>query len=78
MRTLKVVWGILLLAGLQFITLGYVFENVLTIGKVPGFVALGAALILLAVTSMLNWVFKEAWETRLQSDSPMREEGVAQ
>ena len=66
MRTLKIVWGILVLAGLMLITLGYVFESVFRIGEVPGLAVIGTALILLAITSMLNWVFKQAWEQRVQ------------
>ncbi len=69
MRTLKIVWGILFQAGLLLIALGYVFESVFPIGEVPGLVAVGTALILLAIASMLNWVFKEAWEQRGRADS---------
>ena len=69
MRTLRIVWGILVLSGLILIALGYVFENVFPIGEVPGLVAVGTALILLAIASMLNWVFKTAWERHVQSDS---------
>lgn len=72
MRTLRIVWGILVVSGLVLIVLGYVFENVFPIGEVPGLVAVGTALILLAIASMLNWVFKTAWEQRRRPDSANR------
>ena len=69
MRNLRIVWGILVMSGLMLIALGYVFETALHIGEVPGLAAVGAALLLLAITSMLNWVFKAAWEQRKLFDS---------
>ena len=67
MRTLTIVWGILVASGLILIALGYVFETLFRIGEVPGLTAVGTALILLAIASMLNWVFKAAWEDRIRS-----------
>ncbi len=77
MRTLRISWTILVLSGLLLIVVGYVVENVLRIGDVPGLIAVGTALILLAVSSMLNWAFKQAWESRhdrsssANQDAPM-------
>ncbi len=76
MRTLKIAWGLLLLGGLLLIGLGYVFQAVFPVGDVPGLVAVGTALILLSIASMLNWVFKEAWETRHKHDSPSNEDAT--
>ena len=76
MRTLRISWATLFLSGLLLIVLGYVFNNLLRIGEVPGLVALGTALILLAVSSMLNWAVKRAWENRTHSGYAENKDGA--
>ncbi len=75
---LKEARRLLLMLGISFLALQYIIESLphlfthiprerFAIGDVdlPG--VLGAAFILLATTSWLNWKFKEAWEERSRS-----------
>ena len=62
MRNLQVAWLSLLLVGVALVYIDVLFRVLLEIQGVPALVALGIALVLLALTSMLNWTFKVAWE----------------
>ncbi len=46
-----------------------VFKVVWEVQGIPALSALGAALSLLAFASMLNWLFKVAWEERTLNNS---------
>ena len=67
MRNLQIAWLSLLAVGMGLVYVDVLFRVLLDIQGIPALTALGAALILLALTSMLNWVFKEAWEERNHS-----------
>ena len=51
------------------ISLDYAAETVLEIGGIPAFGVIGAALILLVISSILNWIFKQAWAARNEIDT---------
>ena len=62
MRNLQIAWLSLLAVGVGLVYVDVLFRVLLDIQGIPALTAMGAALILLALTSMLNWVFKESWE----------------
>ena len=64
MRNLRFAWFALLLTGVASVYIDILFRVLLEIQGVPALTALGIALVLLALTSMLNWTFKVAWEER--------------
>lgn len=64
MRRLLFAWAALIFTGAWLWLFDIVFQVVLEIRGVPALSALGAALTLLAVASILNWLFKTAWEER--------------
>ena len=64
MRNLRFAWFALLLTGVASVYIDLLFRVLLEIQGVPALTALGIALVLLALTSMLNWTFKVAWEER--------------
>lgn len=69
MRNLQIAWLSLLLVGMALVYIDVLFRVLLEIQGVPALAALGGAMILLALTSMLNWLFKEAWEERIRANS---------
>ena len=64
MRNLRFAWLALLFAGAWLWFADLTLQVVLEIRGIPALSALGAALALLALTSMLNWLLKVAWEER--------------
>lgn len=69
MGQLLFAWAILIFTGAWLWLFDIVFQVVLEIRGIPALSALGAALMLLAVSSILNWLFKAAWEERSRHDS---------
>ena len=64
MRNLRFAWLSLLFAGAWLWFADLTLQVVLEIRGIPALSALGAALVLLALASMLNWLFKVAWDDR--------------
>ena len=64
MRNLRLAWFALLLTGVASVYIDVLFRVLLEIQGVPALTALGITLVLLTLTSMLNWTFKVAWEER--------------
>ena len=75
MKNLLIAWLFLLFGGLWLIFVDMVYQTLLEINGVPVFSTIGAALFLLALTSMLSWVFKEAWEERTESKAAFLNSG---
>lgn len=73
MRNLQIAWLSLLVVGVGLVYVDILFLVLLEIRGIPALVALGSALILLALASMLNWLFKEAWEEHSGHNSPKRD-----
>ncbi len=72
MNTLRFTWFVLFIVGAVMIALDYAAQTLIEVGGIPAFGVIGAALILLVVSSMLNWLFKTAWEERTlpSADNP--------
>ena len=64
MRRLQAAWLGLLLSGAVLVLMDLLSQVLIRINGVPAVGVLGGALILLALTSMMNWLSKEAWEQR--------------
>ncbi len=73
MRNLRIAWSSLLLVGWLLLFTDLLYETVRDIQGVPVLSTIGAALFLLALTSMLSWLAKVAWEERSRRDSSNRE-----
>ena len=73
MRNLQIAWLSLLAIGMGSVYVDVLYSVLLEIQGIPALTALGIALILLALTSMLNWLFKEAWEERSNLNPPKSE-----
>ena len=58
------VWAVFFAAGIGLLVLDVASQVLINIKGVPALGVLGGALILLVLSSMLNWLFKEAWEQR--------------
>lgn len=69
MNTLYAIWIVLFFFGVVMVSLDYAAETVFEIGGVPAFGVIGAALILLVISSFLNWVFKLEWRRRTSLDT---------
>ena len=78
MKNLLIVWLLLLFGGLWLMFIDMLYQTVLEINGVPALSTLGGALFLLVLSSMLNWLFKEAWEERAHRNSPDRREEPAE
>ena len=59
---LQGVWAALFFFGAALVFYDAFIQPLVEIRGVPALGVVGAALILLTVTSILNWTFKEAWE----------------
>jgi hypothetical protein len=68
MRSLTIHWLALLSIGLSFIAVDVAYRPLIDVNGVPAVGVIGAALIVLVVTSRLNWVFKEAWTARQNTE----------
>ena len=64
MRRLQAAWLGLLISGAVLVLMDLLSHVLIRINGVPAVGVLGGALILLALTSMMNWLSKEAWEQR--------------
>ena len=69
MKSLRIAWGAMYFAGMVMIIVDLAFRSTYDVGGIPIASSLGAALVLVSVTSMLNWMFKEAWEERGRANS---------
>ena len=69
MRNLRFAWLGLVFAGAWLWFADLMLQVVLEIQGIPALSALGTALGLLALASMLNWLFKVAWEERTPHNS---------
>ena len=70
MNNLYAAWGIVFLIGMGLLAIDVVFLPLFEVRGVPAFSLVGAALLLLVFTSILNWIFKTAWNERIKPDSP--------
>ena len=66
MRRLQAAWLGLLISGSVLVLLDSLSRVLIRINGVPAVGVLGGALILLALTSMMNWLSKEAWEQHIR------------
>ena len=73
MRNLQIAWLFLLVIGVGLVYVDILYRVLLEVQGIPVLATLWAALILLALTSMFNWLFKEAWEERSKHNSPKRD-----
>ena len=64
MRRLIATWVALYLTGAVLIFLDLAAQVLISINGVPAVGVLGGAMILMALSSALNWLFKAAWEER--------------
>ena len=70
MKNLEIAWRTLFALG-SFQTAVSVHANALvSVNGLPALGVIGAALLLLVFTSILNWIFKTAWNERIKPDSP--------
>lgn len=69
MVRLRLAWTALIFTAAWLWLADIVFQVVLEIQGIPALSALGVALFLLALASMLNWIFKVAWEERSKQPS---------
>ena len=66
MRRLQAAWLGLLISGAVLVLMDLLSQVLIRINGVPAVGVLGGALILLALTSMMNWLSKEAWEQHIR------------
>lgn len=64
MKNLLIAWLSILSGGLWLLFVDMLYKTVFEINEIPVLSTLGAALFLLALTSMLNWLSKIAWKER--------------
>ncbi len=64
MNNLCIAWGMTYLLGIVFLAMDAVFLPLFEFRGVPALSVIGGALILLGSSSILNWIFKIAWEER--------------
>lgn len=69
MTQLRAAWGLLMFAGGLAIYVDLAHQPLAGLTIVPLAATFGAALITIAVTSILNWMFKAAWDERNRSDA---------
>ena len=69
MASLRIAWAALYFTGMVMVMVDLAFRSAYSVNGIPVVSALGAALVLLSLTSILNWLFKEAWEERNQCNS---------
>ena len=70
MNNLYAAWGIVFLIGMGLLAIDVVFLPLFEVRGVPAFSLVGGALLLLVFTSILNWIFKTAWNERINPGSP--------
>ena len=69
MTQLRAAWGLLMFAGGLAIYIDLAHQPLAGLTTVPLAATFGAALITIAVTSILNWMCKTAWDERSRSDA---------
>lgn len=67
MNRLQTLWVVFFIAGIGLLALDLAARVLISISGVPAVGVLGGALILLVLSSVLNWRFKEAWAERNKS-----------
>lgn len=77
MKSLRIAWATLYFAGMMMIVFDLGLRSIYDVNSVPVISALGAAFVLLSITSMLNWTFKEAWEDRNRANLAARNDNQA-
>ena len=70
MNNLYIAWGITYLLGIGLIAFDVIFLPLIEVRGIPAFSIIGAALVLLVFTSILNWIFKVAWAERRSKARP--------
>ena len=74
MRNLRFAWFALLFTGAWLWLADLLLQSVLDIRGIPALSALGVALFLLALASILNWLLKTAWAERTRASTAKRED----
>ncbi len=69
MIRLYAAWVWLSISGFILLALDLISHVLVSVKGVPALGVIGAALILLVLTSILNWLLKEAWEERGRGNS---------
>ena len=77
MRRLIATWVALYLTGAVLIFLDLAAQALISINGVPAVGVLGGAMILMALSSGLNWLFKEAWEERSRAKADGQNDDAA-
>ena len=70
MKNLEVAWGTLFAPASFLIAIAVHANDLVSVNGLPALGVIGAALLLLVFTSILNWIFKTAWNERIKPDSP--------
>ena len=68
MSSLQIAWAGLFGLGVILVAIDAVSKTLIAVKGVPALSIIGAALILLVTTSILNWLFKIAWDERSKSN----------
>ena len=69
MIRLRILWAVFYIAGFILIALDIAARVLISIAGVPAVGVLGGALMLLALSSVLNWVCNETWAERRRQDN---------
>ena len=69
MTRLRLAWSLLIFAGGLAIYLDLAHRPLAGLTTVPLVATLGAALLTIAITSILSWIFKTAWDERNRSSA---------
>lgn len=69
MTQLRAAWGLLVFAGGLAIYIDLAHQPLVGLTPIPLAATFGAALITIAVTSILNWMFQTALDERSRSDA---------
>jgi len=70
MNKLYAAWGIIFLIGMGLLAIDVVFLPLFEVRGLPAFSVVGGAFLLLVSTSILNRIFKAAWNERINPGSP--------
>ena len=70
MNNLYIAWVLTYLLGITLIAFDVIFLPLIEVRGIPAFSAIGAALVLLVFSSILNWIFKAAWAERSSKAHP--------
>ena len=64
MKNLRNIWLVFFFIGAALIGIDAISDTLFRINGFPALGVIGGALILLVLTSILNWIFKVAWKER--------------